>query len=194
MLQPAATMRRLPAPLRVVVLAHAPERGAGLARRVAGLGHAPLGPLRDDEPGREAAAGLGADLCLIELPPVAGGALLVATEVGDRRESRGLAVRLVEPATDAELQAAIGLALDRACELRLLERQADAPSRVMRDVDAVVRAKAVLRSRFGMSERHASRRLRAAAQNRSERLADTARRVWDRRGSIEVRAEAGIAA
>lgn len=187
-------MRRLPTALRVMVLGQTPEHGAALARRVAVLGHTPLGPLPDDDPGRAAAAALGADLCLIELPPAAGGALLVAAEAADRRESRGLTVRLLEPATDAALQAAIALGHDRACELRLVERQADEPRAVMRDVDAVVRAKAVLRARFAMSERHASRRLRAAAQRRSERLADTARRVWDLRGASEVGPAAGIAA
>jgi response regulator NasT len=172
------------APLRLLVAARSETFGRRIANRLGQLGHEAIGPL-SPEAALAAERATRPDLCLLELPVAhAGGVVLLTPSVADRRIARGQSVRLAGPFDDEALAAAIRLAFERAADLRTIERESVDPNAALADLDALVRAKAVLGQRLGMSERHAARRLRAAADRRGERLADTARRVWERRGCL----------
>lgn len=169
----------------VMVVASEPERGRALTRRIAAAGPRSLGPWPDQEAALTLEQELLPDLCALALPAIGERRLVqLVPRLLDRREPRALVVRLAEPFSDGELTAALELALARAAELEQVEREARSPLHVMRDLDALMRAKSVLTHELPMTERHASERLRAGAAHRGERLADVAARVWARRGSL----------
>lgn len=169
----------------VMVVAGEPERGRALTRRIAAAGPHALGPWPDAETALTLEQELCPDVVALVLPPLGGRALVqLVPRLLDRREPRSLVVRLAEPFGERELRDALELALARAAELEQVEREARSPLHVMRDLDALMRAKSVLTHELPMTERHASERLRAGAAHRGERLADVAARVWARRGSL----------
>lgn len=181
---PAPAAARAGDRLTVLVVARSELHGRRFAQSVERLGHRSAGPVLDGDVARLEHLQVP-DLCLIELPldrpqPV----FLLAPELRDRRETRGLGVRLAAPVPDDRLAAAILLARTRAAELRTVEREAARPAAVVRDLDAIVHAKAVLRDRLAITEPHASHLLRRAAARRGERLADCARRVWALRATL----------
>lgn len=193
---PAPILTDLPSPapaparagerLTVLVVAASELHGRRFAQSVDRLGHRSAGPVLGSGSADRLERLHRPDLCLIELPldrpqPV----FLLTPELRDRRETRGLGVRLAAPVTDDQLAVAIGLVRTRAAELRAVEREAAAhPAAVVRDLDALVHAKAVLRDRLATSEPHASHLLQRAAARRGERLADCARRVWALRATL----------
>lgn len=73
----------------------------------------------------------------------------------------GVLAYLVKPFRKQELQPAVEIALARFRELSALEGQIDALEEQIETRKAVGRAKAILRQRFGVSEREAMRRLQA---------------------------------
>ncbi len=169
----------------VMVVAAEPERGRALTRRIAAAGARALGPWPDQETALTLEQELCPDLCALVLPQIGSRRLVqLVPRLLDRREPRALVVRLAEPFGERELTAALELALTRAAELRQVEREARDPLKVMRDLDALMRAKSVLTHELPMTERHASERLRTVAAHRGERLADVAAGVWARRGSL----------
>ncbi|MDO8187385.1 hypothetical protein Q5424_20025 [Conexibacter sp. JD483] len=169
----------------VMVVAREPEHGRALTRRIAASGARALGPWPDTVMALTLEQELCPDLCALVLPPLGGRRVVqLVPRLLDRREPRALVVRLAEPFGDRELTAALELALARGAELAQVEREALDPLKVMRDLDALMRAKSVLTHELPMTERHASERLRHVAADHGERLADVARRVWARRGSL----------
>jgi hypothetical protein len=181
---PAPAATRAGDQLTVLVVARSELHGRRFAQSVERLGHHGAGPVLGSDADRLEHLHRP-DLCLIELPldrpqPV----FLLVPELRDRRETRGLGVRLAAPVPDEQLAAAILLARTRAAELRAVEREASDPAAVIRDLDAIVHAKAVLRDRLATSEPHASHLLQRAAARRGDRLADCARRVWALRATL----------
>jgi response regulator NasT len=116
------------------------------------------------------------------VPAPTADALPVLLVVGPPRpgwaeEARALGARLVEPATDGDLAAAVGAARSQAEELSALRREVAELRQALGDRKVVERAKGAVTRRCGVGEDEAYRRLRRLATDGGRRLIEVAREV-----------------
>jgi AmiR/NasT family two-component response regulator len=183
--------------MRILIAEDDPVIALGLARRVAQLGHEPIGPVHD---GLEALAAARADtpdlyLFDIDMPRLDGLAaakalssqglrrtVVVITGVQDpglidRSITSGVSAYLSKPINDLELDATIRLAHARHEESLALEAEVDRAHQALEDRKLVERAKGMLIDALGLGEAEAFARIQRAARNRNLRLADIAREI-----------------
>jgi two-component system, response regulator PdtaR len=178
--------------VRVLIAEDDPVIGLGLAKRLRGLGHEPLGPAPDGRAAVELAVAEDPDVCVfdIDMPRLDGlGAarelaerglrkpVVVITGVDDpglveRSVDAGVYAYLTKPVDDRELEAAIQLAAGR-------HREREDAVTALEERKLVERAKAVLIEGLGLSEPEAFRRLQKTARDRNLRMADVASQLLE---------------
>jgi response regulator NasT len=183
--------------MRVLIAEDDPVIALALAERVRSLGHEPIGPAGDGEEAVELARAQTPDVYLfdIELPRLDGleaarrlardglrRPVVVVTGVDDpglidRSIASGVSAYLTKPVDTRELQAAIDLAAARHAELEALEAEVGRAQQALEDRKLVERAKGLLMSALGLSEKDAFRRLQLTARERNLRLVDVAARI-----------------
>jgi response regulator NasT len=183
--------------MRVLIAEDDPVIALALAERVRSLGHEPIGPAGDGEEAVELAREQTPDVYLfdIELPRLDGleaarrlardglrRPVVVVTGVDDpglidRSIASGVSAYLTKPVDTRELQAAIDLAAARHAELEALEAEVGRAQQALEDRKLVERAKGLLMSALGLSEKDAFRRLQLTARERNLRLVDVAARI-----------------
>jgi AmiR/NasT family two-component response regulator len=190
--------------MRILIAEDDPVVALALAERVRSLGHEPIGPAGDGDEAVMLARVQTPDLYLfdIELPRLDG--LEAATRLAreglrrpvvvvtgiddpgliDRAIGSGVSAYLTKPVDTRELQAAIDLAAARHAELEALEAEVDRAQQALEDRKLVERAKGLLMSALGLTERDAFRRLQLTARERNLRLADVAARIVEQQSVL----------
>jgi two-component system, response regulator PdtaR len=190
--------------MRILIAEDDPVVALALAERVRSLGHEPIGPAGDGDEAVMLARAETPDLYLfdIELPRLDGleaatrlareglrRPVVVVTGVDepgliDRAIGSGVSAYLTKPVDTRELQAAIDLAAARHAELEALEAEVDRAQQALEDRKLVERAKGLLMSALGLTERDAFRRLQLTARERNLRLADVAARIVEQQSVL----------
>jgi response regulator NasT len=185
--------------VRILIAEDDPVIGLALVRRLAALGHEPLGPAADGADAIRLAEAHRPDLYLfdIDMPQVDGltaaaqlaarglrRPVVVITGVEDpqlveRSIASGVSAYLAKPVNDRELDAAIKLAAARHREFLDLEAEVTEARQALTDRKLVERAKGILTASLGVSEPEAFRRIQLAARRRNLRLVEVARRIVD---------------
>ena len=98
-------------------------------------------------------------------------------ELLERAAERHILAYLVKPIKQADLEAAITIALGRFEEFAALRQQASDLREALEDRKLIERAKGVLMQQIGLDEESAFRRLQKMASESNRRLAETARHV-----------------
>ena len=93
------------------------------------------------------------------------------------REGGRIMAYLVKPVKQADLEAAIDLALSRFEELRALRKESADLRQALEDRKVVERAKGVLMKRLAVAEDEAFRRLRRLASDHNHKASEVARRI-----------------
>lgn len=183
--------------MRILIAEDDPVIALGLARRLAQLGHEPLGPAYDGIQAIARARDEQPDLYLfdIDMPHLDGLAAADAlTREGlrrpvvaitgvqdpdliDRSIATGVSAYLTKPVDDMALEAAIRLAAARHDEFLALEAEVDRAQQALADRKLIERAKGLLIDSLGLAEAEAFARIQRAARNRNLRLADVAREI-----------------
>jgi response regulator NasT len=84
---------------------------------------------------------------------------------------------LVKPVNQADVEAAVSLAMYRFEQFQALRREAASLRQALEDRKVVERAKGIVMRRLGVGEEEAYRRLRKLASDHNRKLADLARSV-----------------
>lgn len=183
--------------MRILIAEDDPVIGLGLCKRVAALGHEPVGPVASGAEALIAARAQPPDLYLfdIDMPVLDGLAaarqlaaeglrrpVVVITGVEDpslieRSIASGVSAYLAKPINERELDAAIRLASTRHAEFVALETEVTLGRQALADRKVVERAKATLMDALAITEPEAFRRIQRAARERNLKLADMARQV-----------------
>jgi AmiR/NasT family two-component response regulator len=183
--------------MRILIAEDDPVIGLGLSRRVAALGHEPIGPVSDGAEAIATARAERPDLYLfdIDMPVVDGLAaaarlsaeglrrpVVVITGIEDpelieRSIASGVSAYLAKPINERELDAAIRLAFTRHQEYLALENDVTQARQALQDRKIVERAKGTLIEAHGISEPEAFKRIQRAARDRNLKLVEMARRV-----------------
>ena len=191
--------------MRVLIAEDDPVIGMGLSRRVAGLGHAPIGPVGDGRQAIETARAQEADLYLfdIDMPGVDGlqaaaqlaaeglrRPVVVITGVEDpdlleRSIATGVSAYLTKPIDERELEAAIRLAFARHHEFLAMEAEVSQARQALRDRKLIEQAKGTLIEALGISEPEAFKRIQRAARSRNLKLVEMAREVLEQADLIK---------
>jgi two-component system, response regulator PdtaR len=186
--------------MRILIAEDDPVIGLGLAKRVAALGHEPIGPVSDGEEAMVLARASPPDLYLfdVDMPRLDGlsAARALAAEglrrpvvvitgvrdpdLIDRCIADGVSAYLSKPIDDRQLDASIRLAATRYAELQALEAEVSKAHQALDDRKLVERAKAVLMEALGLTEPEAFRRIQRAARNRNAGIVDVARDILAR--------------
>jgi AmiR/NasT family two-component response regulator len=186
--------------MRILIAEDDPVIGLGLAKRVAALGHEPLGPACDGVEAVEMARSELPDLYLfdVDMPRLDGLAaaraltaeglrrpVVVITGVRepdliDRCIADGVSAYLAKPIDDRQLDASIRLAATRHAEFEALEAEVSKARQALDDRKLVERAKGVLMEAMSLNEPDAFRRIQRAARNRNCSIADVARDILQR--------------
>jgi AmiR/NasT family two-component response regulator len=195
--------------MRILIAEDDPVIGLGLAKRVAALGHEPLGPACDGEEAVVLARAEHPDLYLfdVDMPLLDGlsAARTLAAEglrrpvvvitgvrepdLIDRCVADGVSAYLSKPIDDRQLDASIRLAATRHAEIEALEAEVSKAQRALVDRKVVERAKAVLIETMSLTEPEAFRRLQRAARDRNASVADVARDILEREDLLRGRPE-----
>ncbi len=185
--------------MRILIAEDDPVIGLGLSRRVAALGHEPIGPVADGAQAIEAARAEQPDLYLfdIDMPGVDGltaaaqlaaeglrRPVVVITGIEDsdlieRSIASGVSAYLAKPINERELDAAIRLAFTRHQEYLALEHDVTQARQALSDRKLVEQAKGLLIEALGISEPDAFKRIQRAARDRNIKLVEMARRIID---------------
>lgn len=193
--------------MRILIAEDDPVIGLGLAERLRGLGHEPIGPMADGQAAVEAARTLSpaADLYLfdIDMPRLDGltAAATLAAEglrrpvvvvtgvedpdLVDRSIAAGVGAYLMKPIDERELAAAIRLAAARHAEFVALEAQVTRAEQALEDRKLIEQAKGLLMRALSLPEPDAFRRIQLAARERNLRLVDVARQIVDQKTLLE---------
>lgn len=191
--------------MRILIAEDDPVIGMGLSRRVAGLGHEPLGPVGDGTQAIEAARTQEPDLYLfdIDMPGVDGlqaaaqlageglrRPVVVITGVEDpdlleRSIDTGVSAYLTKPIDERELEAAIRLAFARHSEFLAMEAEVSQARQALRDRKLIEQAKGTLIEALGISEPEAFKRIQRAARSRNLKLVEMAREVLEQADLIK---------
>lgn len=183
--------------MRILIAEDDPVIGMGLSRRVAGLGHKPIGPVTDGAQAIESARAEEPDLYLfdIDMPGVDGlqaaaqladeglrRPLVVITGVEDpdlldRSIATGVSAYLTKPIDERELEAAIRLAFARHHEFLAMEAEVSQARQALRDRKLIEQAKGTLIEALGITEPEAFKRIQRAARSRNLKLVEMARKV-----------------
>lgn len=183
--------------MRVLIAEDDPVIALGLARRLAQLGHEPLGPVHDGVRAIERARAEQPDLYLfdIDMPLLDGLAAAEALSreglrrpvvaitgvkdpgLIDRSIATGVSAYLTKPIDELQLDAAIRLAAARHAEFLALEGEVERAQQALADRKLVERAKGLLVDALGIGEAEAFARIQRAARDRNRRLADVARDI-----------------
>lgn len=183
--------------VRVLIAEDDPVIALGLARRLAQLGHEPLGPVHDGVDAIERARAEQPDLYLfdIDMPRLDGLAAAEALsreglrrpvvaitgvkdpDLIDRSIATGVSAYLTKPVDAIQLEAAIRLAAARHAEFVALEGEVERAQQALADRKLVERAKGLLVDALGIGEAEAFARIQRAARDRNRRLADVAREI-----------------
>lgn len=185
--------------MRILIAEDDPVIGMGLSRRVAGLGHEPIGPVNDGAQAIQAAHAEVPDLYLfdIDMPGIDGlqaaaqladeglrRPVVVITGVEDpdlleRSIATGVSAYLTKPIDERELEAAIRLAFARHHEFRAMEAEVSQARQALRDRKLIEQAKGTLIEALGISEPDAFKRIQRAARSRNLKLVEMAREVLE---------------
>lgn len=185
--------------MRILIAEDDPVIGMGLSRRVAGLGHEPIGPVTDGLQAIETARAQQPDLYLfdIDMPGVDGlqaaaqlaaeglrRPVVVITGVEDpdlleRSIATGVSAYLTKPIDERELEAAIRLAFARHHEYLAMEAEVSQARQALRDRKLIEQAKGTLIEALGISEPEAFKRIQRAARSRNLKLVEMAREVLE---------------
>lgn len=185
--------------MRILIAEDDPVIGLGLSRRVAALGHEPIGPVADGAQAIETARAQQPDLYLfdIDMPGVDG--LTAAAQLAaeglrrpvvvitgiedpdliDRSIASGVSAYLAKPINERELDAAIRLAFTRHREYVALEDDVTQARQALSDRKVVEHAKGLLIEGLGISEPEAFKRIQRAARDRNIKLVEMAGRIID---------------
>jgi response regulator NasT len=98
-------------------------------------------------------------------------------ELYERARGGQVLAYLVKPIKQADLEAAIAIAMQRAEELRALRREAGELRQALEDRKLIERAKGVLMKRAGLDEGAAFLRLQKLARESSQKMAEVARMI-----------------
>jgi response regulator NasT len=101
-----------------------------------------------------------------------------------RVENEHILGYLIKPVKQADLEAAITIALHRFEQFQALRREADSLRQALEDRKIIERAKGILMKKTGLDESDAFRRLQRLASDRNKRLIEIAEIVFDSRGSL----------
>lgn len=185
--------------MRILIAEDDPVIAMGLSRRVAGLGHEPIGPVTDGRQAINAARAQAPDMYLfdIDMPMVDGleaaaqlsaeglrRPVVVITGVEDphlleRSIATGVSAYLTKPIDERELEAAIRLAFARHDEYLALEAEVSQARQALQDRKLIEQAKGTLIEALGISEPEAFRRIQRAARSRNLKLVEMARQVLE---------------
>lgn len=191
--------------MRILIAEDDPVIGMGLSRRVAGLGHEPIGPVSDGEQAIATARAQEPDLYLfdIDMPGVDGlqasaqlaaeglrRPVVVITGVEDpglleRSIATGVSAYLTKPIDERELEAAIRLAFARHHEFLAMEAEVSQARQALRDRKLIEQAKGTLIEALGISEPEAFKRIQRAARSRNLKLVEMAREVLEQADLIK---------
>lgn len=191
--------------MRILIAEDDPVIGMGLSRRVAGLGHEPIGPVSDGRQAIETARAREPDLYLfdIDMPGVDGlqAAAQLATEglrrpvvvitgvedpdLLERSITTGVSAYLTKPIDERELEAAIRLAFARHHEFLAMEAEVSHARQALRDRKLIEQAKGTLIEALGISEPEAFKRIQRAARSRNLKLVEMAREVLEQADLIK---------
>lgn len=169
---------------RLVIVHEEADRRHELRAALEALGHQVIGEAGDAESGRRLVRQLRPDLFL--LPPSLGNVDSFTAAAAIRRESgvpvfflsnsdsrallerareAGCAGFLVQPCTQAALDAALWMALDREAERQSLQRELAELKEKLEARKLINRAKAILMERHGLTEPEAFHRLQSQSMN-----------------------------
>lgn len=191
--------------MRILIAEDDPVIGMGLSRRVADLGHEPIGPVSDGRQAIETARAREPDLYLfdIDMPDVDGlqaaaqlageglrRPVVVITGVEDpdlleRSIATGVSAYLTKPIDERELEAAIRLAFARHHEFLAMEAEVSQARQALRDRKLIEQAKGTLIEALGISEPEAFKRIQRAARSRNLKLVEMAREVLEQADLIK---------
>lgn len=191
--------------MRILIAEDDPVIGMGLSRRVAGLGHEPIGPVGDGEQAIATARAQAPDLYLfdIDMPGVDGlqaaaqlaaeglrRPVVVITGVEDpnlleRSIATGVSAYLTKPIDERELEAAMRLAFARHHEFLAMESEVSQARQALRDRKLIEQAKGTLIEALGISEPEAFKRIQRAARSRNLKLVEMAREVLEQADLIK---------
>lgn len=200
--------------MRVLIAEDDPVIALGLARRLAQLGHEPLGPVHDGVAAIERARAEKPDLYLfdIDMPRLDGLAAAEALsreglrrpvvaitgvkdpDLIDRSIATGVSAYLTKPIDEIQLEAAIRLAAARHAEFLALEGEVERAQQALAHRKLVERAKGLLVDALGIGEAEAFARIQRAARDRNRRLADVARDIIRQRDVLDTGATTGVTA
>ena len=120
---------------------------------------------------------VAAEICRAELVPI----ILVSAyhdpELIERAAAQQVLAYLVKPIKQADLEAAIAIALRRFEEFHTLRREASDLRQALEDRKLIERAKGILMKKAGLDEQEAFRRLQKIASNKNLKLVEIARMI-----------------
>jgi response regulator NasT len=103
----------------------------------------------------------------------------------ERAKGDHILAYLVKPTKQADLEAAIAIAMQRFEQFRALRKEAADHRQALEDRKVVERAKGLLMKKNELDEEEAFRRLRKLARDRNQKLIDVARIILGARDSVE---------
>ena len=95
----------------------------------------------------------------------------------ERTKGEQVLAYLVKPIKQADLEVAIGLAMQRFEEFQALRKEAGELRQALTDRKLIERAKGILMRRAGLDEEGAFRRLQKLARDHNQRLIDAAQQI-----------------
>jgi two-component system, response regulator PdtaR len=98
-------------------------------------------------------------------------------ELFERAKGEHILAYLVKPIKQADLEAAIAIAMRRFEQFRTLRQEAGELRQALEDRKVIERAKGILMKRAGLDEEGAFRRLQKLARDQSRKLAEIARMI-----------------
>jgi response regulator NasT len=100
-------------------------------------------------------------------------------ELLERAGADHIMAYLIKPVSQADIEAAIALAMRRFEQYRAIRKEASDLRQALEDRKVIERAKGIVMRRLGINEEEAYRRLRKYASDRNRKLADLARTVLE---------------
>ena len=191
-------------PRRIVIAAERSETLTFLQQIVQSLGHEVVAALLNGRELIEACRATSPELVITEvkIPEVDGLAALhqlngqatfpiiiisdsVDGEVLDRANQCHVYCCLMQPVKEADLQAAISIAMGRFEQLQLLKKEADDVRQTLQNRKIIERAKGILMMRGKLSEPEAFHRLQKLSWDKNKKLVDIAQIVITAEGGAQ---------
>ncbi len=126
-----------------------------------------------DMDGLEAAAAIGRDSPV----PVILVSAYHQPQLFERTQGEHILAYLIKPAKQADLEAAINIAMQRFEQFQALRREADDLRQALEDRKVIERAKGLLMKQLGLDEEDAFRRLQILARGSNRRMVEIAQMV-----------------